>query len=316
MPTKKTTVKRETKTIPSSRKLKQPEYKSFKLHKSIKHSGAKLPSAWSMFKSSVKHLFEHKRVYGGIGLVYLALVIVLVRGFLFTSDIAASKDSITQLIGGFGGQIASSLTVVSFLFESSSPAGATGSLYQSIVLLLISLAAIWALRQTHAGQKITVKDAFYKSSYPLIPFLLVLIVIGLQMLPLIAGSFLYGATIVSGIAVTIIEKVLWGLLVFLLVLLSVYLVSASVFALYIVTLPDVGPMAALKSARGLVMHRRWTVIRKVLFLPFMLVLITFGILLPVIMVAAPIAEVVFLLLGAVLVMVAHSYLYTLYREML
>lgn len=300
----------------SSRKLKQPEYTSFKLHKTIKHSGPKLPSAWAIFKSSAAHIFAHKKLYGGIALVYLALVIVFVRGFIFTSDIGLAKESIEDLFSGFGGQIASSFTVLSLLLESSNPTGAAGSLYQSIVLLLISLVMIWALRQTHAGNSISLKDAFYKSTYPLVQFLLVIVVIGIQMLPLLVGSFLYGATISSGIAVTGIEKVLWGLLVFLLTLLSIYMISASVFALYIVTLPDMTPMKALRSARGLVQNRRWTVIRKVLFLPFIILIISAVVLLPVIMVAAPVAEIVFLLLGSALIITAHGYLYSLYRELL
>lgn len=314
MPAKKIVKKLESKD--SSRKLKQPEYKSFKLHKSIKHSGPKLPSAWSLFKNSVKHLYDYKRVYAGIGLVYLVLTIILVRGFIFTSDLGLAKETVQEIFKGFSGEIAASFTVISLLIESSSPTGATGSLYQSIVMLIVSLAAIWALRQTRAGQTVTVKDAFYKSSYPLVQFLLVLVVIGLQMLPLVAGSFLYGATITSGIAITVIEKLLWGFLVFLLVLLSIYMVSASVFALYIVTLPEMTPIRALKSAKSLVQFRRWSVIRKVLFLPLALLLITLGVLLPIIMIAAPIAEIAFLLVSATLLMVSHSYLYTLYRDLL
>lgn len=300
----------------ASRKLKQPDYKTFKLHKRIKHPGPKLPSAWKLFKASVHHLWAHKRVYFGIAFIYLLLTVVLVRGLTFTADLGLTKDTVQELFTGFGGQLASSVTILSMLVESGSPAGATGSLFQSIILLFISLVMIWALRQTYAGQKITVKDAFYKSSYPLVQFLLVLLVIGLQMLPFIAGNFLYSATVSSGIAVTVLEKVLWGVLSFLLILLSIYLVSAYVFALYIVTLPDMQPVQALRSAKNLVQFRRWTVIRKVLFLPFIIIVIGAAIMLPVIMVAAPIAEIVFLILGAVLVMVGHCYMYSLYRELL
>jgi len=311
----KTAAKKTVK--PASRKLKQPDYRSFRLHKKIKHPGPALPSGWKLFKSSLKHLWTHKRVYIGIGLIYLLLTLILVRGFIFTSDIGLAKDTVQELFSGFGGQLAGSVTVLSLLVESSNPSGTAGSFYQSAILLLISLVMIWALRQTHAGQSITVKDAFYKSMYPLIPFLLVLIVIGLQMLPLLAGNFLYSATIASGeIALGALEKGLWGALCLLLATLSVYLVSASAFAMYIVTLPDMTPMVALRSAKNLVQFRRWMVIRKVLFLPFILIIVGAVIMLPVIMIAAPVAEIVFLLLTTVLLMTAHSYMYALYRELL
>lgn len=310
--------KKPAKKVPSpeSRRLKTPNYRSFKLHKRIKHPAPGLPSSWSILKSSLKHLWAQKKLYGGIALVYLLLTTVLVRGFIFTSDLGLAKEAITELFSGVGGQIAGSFTVLGLLVETSSPSGITGSVYQSMILLLISLAMIWALRQTMAGKQVTVKEAFYKSGYPLVPFLLVLLVIGLQMLPLIVGNFLYGATITAGVAITAMEKILWGLLVFLLVLLTIYLVSASVFALYIVSLPDMLPMQALRTAKNLVQYRRWTIMRKVLFLPFFTLLAGIVIMLPVILILTPIAEIVFLLLSAALVIVSHGYMYSLYRELL
>lgn len=299
-----------------SRRLKTPTYKSFKLHKRIKHPAPDLPSAWSIYKESVAHVWSQKKLYGGIGLIYLLITIVLVRGFIFTSDLSLAKETITELFNGFGGQVAGSFTVLGLLVESSNPSGITGSLYQSMILILISLVMIWALRQTQAGKSISIKEAFYKSSYPLVPFLLVMLVIGLQMLPLIIGNFLYGATITSGVAITVFEKVLWGLLVFMLVLLSIYMVSASVFALYIVTLPDMLPTQALKSAKNLVQFRRWTIMRKVLFLPFIILITGIIIMLPVIYVITPAAEIIFLLLTAALVIIGHSYMYSLYRKLL
>jgi hypothetical protein len=314
MPHKKPTKKP---SVPeNARRLKTPDYRSFRLHKRIKHPAPGLPSSWSLFKSSLAHVWQYKKLYSGIALIYLLLVIVLVRGFIFTSDLGLAKETISELFSGIGGQIAGSFTVLGLLVETSSPTGITGSVYQSMILVLISLVMIWALRQTQAGKEITVKDAFYKSGYPLVPFLLVLFVIGVQMLPLIVGNFLYGATITAGIAITVMEKVLWGLLVFLLVLLSIYMVSASVFALYIVTLPDMLPMQALKSARNLVQYRRWTIMRKVLFMPFITLVIGIVIMLPVILILTPIAEIVFLLLSAALVVLSHSYFYSLYRELL
>ena len=57
------------------------------------------------------------------------------------------------------------------------------------------------------------------------------------------------------------------------------------FALYIVTLPDMTPMKALRSARELVRYRRWTVLRKVLFLPLMLLVVAAIIMVPIIILA-------------------------------
>lgn len=307
---------RKTKQEPKSRKLKQPEYRSFRLHKRIKHAGNKLPSAWSLLKASSQHILQHKKLFLGLCAVYVVLILVLVQGFTFTSDLSAAKESVQEVFSGTTGQLAASLTVFSMLVGSTSANTEAASVYQSLIIIIMSLAMIWALRQTHAGQKVTVKDAMYKSTYPLVQFVLVLIIIGVQMIPFIAGNFVYSATVGGGIAVSALEIILWSLLAFLLVVWSIYMVSASVFALYIVSLPDMKPISSVKSARKLVQFRRWTIIRKVLFLPLVIVVVGFLIMLPVIMFLTPAAEVVFLLLSSVMVVFSHSYMYSLYRELL
>jgi hypothetical protein len=166
------------------------------------------------------------------------------------------------------------------------------------------------------GTKVTVKDAYYKSLYPLIPFLLVLLVISLQLLPLAAANGLYSLVIGGGLAVTALEKTLWLILLFLFVLLSLYMITSSIFALYIVTLPDMKPMQALRSARELVRHRRWTVMRKVIFLPFALLVLAGLVSIPVILFLAPLAEAVFFIASMFGVAITHAYMYTLYRELL
>src|SRR5690606_28518012 len=118
---------------------------------------------------------------------------------------------------------------------------------QMLLLLIASLAIIWALRKTHGDVKVRARDAFYQGMYPLIPFILVLLVIGLQLLPLLLGSSLYSLVTTNGIAVHAIEQTAWLLLFGGLSLLSLYMLSSSLFALYIVTLPNMTPMKALRS---------------------------------------------------------------------
>jgi hypothetical protein len=316
MPRTTSNPKSKPKSEAPARKLKQPEYKSFRLHKRIPHGGKPLPSAWSIMKSSTRHLYEHKKLFLGITTVYLLLSIVLVRGFLVTSDVGIAKEAVQELFTGTTGQFAGALTVFSLLMQSNSATSEAAAVYQSIIVVVISLVTIWALRQTHAGKKVSLREAMYSSSYPLVQFVLVLLVLGLQLLPILIGNFLYSATVSGGVAISALEITLWTLLTFLLVLWSLYMISASAFALYIVTLPDMSPMVALKSAKNLVQLRRWTVLRKVLFLPVFMVILGLGIMLPIIMFATPVAEIIFLLLSSAVIVFSHSYLYSLYRELL
>jgi hypothetical protein len=97
---------------------------------------------------------------------------------------------------------------------------------------------------------------------------------------------------------------------------SIYMVSASIFALYIVTLPDMLPRQALRSARELVRYRRWQIIRKVFFLPVFVILAIGVIIVPLILYAPPIVPIVFYILSMLSILFAHTYLYSLYRELL
>jgi hypothetical protein len=58
------------------------------------------------------------------------------------------------------------------------------------------------------------------------------------------------------------------------------------------------------------------VMRKVLFLPLLLLLIAAAIMLPIIIWLAPLARWVFFILTMSVLAAVHGYLYTLYRELL
>lgn len=298
-----------------ARKLKPAKGKFFGLVGNKKYL-ASIPSAWTIFKRSNRHLNEHKKLFGIISLIYLGLTMLLVRGFQLTTDLGLAKQAFDELLNGAGNGITSSLAVFGYLVGTNSPNSEVATVYQTMIIVLFSLVTIWALRQTHAKEKISVKDAFYKASYPLIQFILVLLVVGLQFIPFVLGNFLFSATVGSDIAVNLAEKILWSALSFMLVLWTVYLVSSSLFALYIVTLPDMTPLQALRSAKKLVKFRRWSIIRKVIFLPFILCIILAVVMLPTIMFVTPISEVVFLILISSVLVVSHSYMYSLYRELL
>jgi len=299
------------------RQIQRPKYKSFKVSKRLKQPKHKLPKARVMFVNSIKHLWKYNKVFGGITAIYLVLTIVLVKGFSMANDVPAIKESIVQTFSGAGGQLAAGATIFGVLLGGVSGVSSdVAGVYQSILLIIVSLAVIWTLRQTHAAKSVRVRDGFYRGMYPLIPFLLVLLVIGLQFIPLAFSSWLLSVTVLSGLAVTAVEQVLWVLLCFLLALLSLYLVCSSVFALYVVTLPDMSPMKALRSTGDIVLYRRWEVMRKVLFLPVVIVLIGAIIMLPVILWLTPLAEWLFFALSMLALAVSHSYIYSLYRELL
>jgi len=260
---------------------------------------------------------QHWRVFGGILLVYIFLTIILVKGVGGGIGLSEIKNVAQETIQGNSAQLITAFTLFGFLLGSAgSSVSETGAAYQTLLTILFSVVFIWVLRQTYADKKVGIRDSFYNGVYPLIPFTLVLIVIGLQLIPIAAASSLYAIVITGGLAVNITETILWLLLFLGLSLLSLYWVSSSVFALYIVTLPDMRPMVALRTAQKLARNRRWEIMRKILFLPVILLIIAAAILLPLILYVTPLAEWVFFVLNMCALLVAHSYMYALYRELL
>lgn len=75
-------------------------------------------------------------------------------------------------------------------------------------------------------------------------------------------------------------------------------------------------MKALRSARELVRYRRWTVLRKILFLPVVLLVAAAVVMVPIIIWLTPLAQWIFFLLTMFALVAVHAYMYNLYRELL
>ncbi|MDL2341912.1 MAG: hypothetical protein QFB87_02455 [Patescibacteria group bacterium] len=276
----------------------------------------KLMPVWLLTKQASLLFWRHKRVFIGITLVYGLLNVVLAQG-LGGTDVGSLKNQLGQVFTGNTGALTSSLVVFASLIGSAgNSSNGTAGAYQLFLALIASLAVIWALRQTTAGAKFRVRDAYYRGMYPLVPFVLVLLVVVIQLLPLAIGSTIYNVVLTQGIAVTGLEKAIWGVVFASLALLSLYLLSSSLFGLYIVTLPDMTPLKALRSARQLVRGRRWTVLRKILFVVPLLLLAAAVIMIPFILLLTVVAKYIFFLLTVFALVAVHGYMYTLYRELL
>lgn len=289
---------------------------SRRIKKRVTHP-VKLPSIWQLAKRTSQMLWLHRRLFIGITLIYGFVNLLLVQGFSSGADVSTLKESFNQAFTGNFGFLTSSIsTFVVLLGTAGNTTSQTAGAYQVFLAIVVSLAIIWALRQVAAAGNPRVRDAFYRGMAPLVPFMLVLLVIGFQLLPLTIGSGLYSIVVNNGIAVYAVEKIIWALLAGVLALLTFYLLSSSLFALYIVTLPDMTPMKALRSARELVRHRRWTVLRKLLGLPVILFVAAAIVMLPIIIILTPLAQWVFFVLTMFSLVAIHAYIYTLYRELL
>lgn len=302
---------------PNARLRKKPNYKSFRLHKRIKHHGPKLPSWSVLVKKSLLLMRANWRQIVAFSIVYGILNMIFVRGFDGTVDVSELKQSLSDLFGVDYTPLITGFTIFGLLTESTLQAPSeTAQIYQSFLLVFASLSIIWLYRQQQAGNKVSMKMAFYRGMYPFVPFVLVLTVIGLQMLPGIIGNFVYLAVVEGGFAVNAAEQFVWLLLYISMLLLSLYMVSGSFIALYVVTLPDMTPMSALAETRALVRFRRSALLGRALALFLVIVMFFVVLILPIIFFAPALADWIFFISTVLAIPFVHGYVFSLYRELL
>jgi hypothetical protein len=292
-----------------SRKLSRPFKRTPKQERPVFKSVVGAPR---LFVRSCRFLSDNWKLFSVIMVIYAAVYIIMVGG-LSSSNLNATKST---LLSDHTGNLAMSSTLFASLLSSGNNGNTAAGAYQTILIIVISLVLIWALRQLYAGHAIRARDAFYKGTYPLVPFILVLLIIALQLLPLVFGGALYNAVIINGIVSGAFPTMVVIAIAIALATLSFYWICSSLIALYIVTLPDMTPLEAIRSARDLVRFRRWVVLRKLLFLPLTLLIFGAIILMPIARYATTLSVFVFFLLAIIAIAVIHSYMYALYRELL
>lgn len=306
------TSKTNTQTKKRVRKL------SYRAKKQVVRQNKKIPGSFRLLRMTVLHIWRNKKLFGGILLVYALLYILLVKGLAANFQLGETRNAIETALGDNLGKPELGLALMGALVGTTgNTAGASANVYQLLLFIIISLVIIWCLRQTFETKKdLRIRTAFYSSMYPFIPYILVWLVIALQFLPALAGLTIYGLVTANGIAVNAFEQIVWFLFLLSLTGWSVYMVSSSVFASYIVTLPGMTPMLALKKARALVKFRRFLILRKVLFLPLVVVLVMLLVFLPLVLYLTVLAEVLFLVFFLAALLFMHAYFYVLYREMM
>ena len=277
-----------------------------------------VPSAFKLFMNSMRLLAGHWEVFGGLLAIFAILNLLLVGGLTGASELQGAKDNLDNTANGPFSKLSTGLNLFTFLVASGTGTTAAGvaNAYQILALIVISLAIIWACRQLYAGKAVRVRDGFYQGMSPLITSILVLLVASLQLLPMLLGLFLYDSLISGGVLTVAWEQAIIALVSVGLIALSIYWVLATVFALYIVTLPGMTPLAAISSARSIVRFRRGLILRKLLFLLIALVVPAAIILVPVSIYVTIAAVPVYFMLTVVAIGVIHAYLYNLYRALI
>ncbi len=317
--TKKNTVVKKAKVTREDARLREkPKYRSFRMHKRVKHHAPSLPNSYKLMKKALRLMWVNKKPLFFFTLIYGALFLLFVRGIFNPINIGDIRFEIESSLGEGSGTSFEANRLVFGQLASTLASGLSGeqSIYQIMLLVIGGLALIWLFRQHQAGNDVSVRMAFYRGMYPLIPFLLIVYLLLLQLLPGVIGNFLYTTVVAGGIAVNGLEQFIWLLLYVSLLLLSFYLISSTSMALMIVTLPEMTPMMALRRARELARFRRFSLFRKILALLLFIGLFFIVIVFPALFITAWLAQGLFLLLSILTLPFAIAYLFVLYRELL
>ncbi len=276
-----------------------------------------LPSVIVITKKAFLVLWNNKKFWLILLFWYLFFNLLFVKGFSSNLSVSNLKSQFEHLFSGTYSRFNSSLTVLLLLVSSTTSNNvnqSTGA-FNFFLLIFISLIMIWSLIQINQDKIPKVKDAIYRGIYPIVPFVLILFILALELLPATIGASVYNIVKINGIAAHAFEQVGWFIFFIGLLFWSLYMISSSIFALYIVVEQNINPIAALKQAKRLVSKRRLLVLRKILFLPLLIVVFLVIIMIPSILLFSNFASWIFYLLTIIIIPIIHSYLYNLYQDL-
>lgn len=273
-----------------------------------------VPSSFSLLGSTLGFFYQHKRKLLGVAAVFLVLYLVMVRSGS-TFDLESTDQLISDELGT--NELVNKAVLTGILLGSggSSESGIS-SLSAFLLIVLGSLAFIWAIRRLEAGKTFRTRDAYYKGMYPLIPFILVVFLISLQMIPFVVGGFLYATAEVNGLISSLLERAVFVSAWVALGLLSVYWLANSLMGVYAVTLPDIYPLQALRSTKQIVKGRRWSIFLKMAMGAIVLGIVSSLILLLAVMALPAIAVYVYDVLLVLALLFTHIYLFKLYKSLI
>jgi len=258
-----------------------------------------------------------------------ALLVGIASQSTFTSLANSLQQTSTQMIyGGFGQFGNATLLFLAAIGGSlSSQSGsASTSIYAILMALLVWLTVVWLLRQQLAGNTVRLRDGLYNAGAPILPTFLIVLVMVVQLLPVGLAAIGYSSANSSGLLSGGVEAMLFWFAAGLLVLLSLFWLTSSFFALIIVTIPGMYPFVALRRAGDLVTGRRVRILLRLLWAALMIAIVWAIVFIPFILLdtwlndiwswfaSVPLIPLLLLVMSSLTLVWLSAYIYGLYRK--
>ncbi len=312
--------------------LARRPHRSFRLTRKRDYKRSlKLPGYWAFTNHVRRTLWENRKLFGGLVLVYVA-VIVIIGGFgaqdTYSNLNQALKDGSGDLFkGNFGTIGQAGLLLVATVTQGLSPSLTEAqSIFGGLAFFFVWLATIWLLRNVLAGHKPKLRDGLYNSGSPVLATAIVTFIILVQLIPVAIALIAYDAAQVSGLADSGIPAMLALIGVVMIATVSAYWIISSIIALIIVTLPGMYPMNAIRAAGDMIVGRRLRLLLRMVWLGFIVVAAWIILVVPIILfddwlksIAPaiswfPLVPLVIFGLGSATAVFVTSYIYLLYRR--
>ncbi len=291
----------------------------------------KLPGYISFTNYVIRTIWNNRKIFGLLALVYAVLTALLVG--IASQDI---YSTLTGTINSTSGNLFSSaigqLGKASLVFITTATGGISQSLteaqqiYAVIILLITWMTSVWLLRNILAGHKVKVRDGLYNACSPIVSTFIVALVFIVQLLPLALALIGYAAASSTGLLLNGVEAMLFWIAAGLLAVLSLYWTTSTFFALVIVTLPGMYPFKALKAAGDMVVGRRLRILLRLIWMIVITIVMWAVIMISTIMIDSwlkglwpaiawiPTIPIVLLVLGSFTIIWVSSYIYLFYRK--
>lgn len=292
----------------------------------------KLPGYWAFTGHVRKLLWQHRRTFGLLTLVYMLLTVILVgmaSQDTYTQLQAALEEAGSEIFDGDWNQVgqAGLLLVAGVTGSFTDTLTEAQQIYGSILLLFAWLTTVWLLRAILAGNKPRLRDGLYNAGAPVLSTFLIGLVMLIQLLPLALAIIGFSAATASGFLNSGgVEAMMFWAVAGLLALLTLYWLTSTFIALVVVTLPGMYPMQALRTAGDLVIGRRLRILLRLLWMILLVALAWVIVMIPIILldtwlksmwpaiVWLPIVPAVLLIISTLTIIWSASYVYLLYRR--
>ena len=307
-------------------------HRSFRrTHQRFYARSLRLPGYWAFARDVTRMLWEQRRLFGLLVVVYAVLSGVMVgiaSQAVYQQLGDALQHSSGDVFSGNWGEVgkAGLLLITTITGGASITPSEAQQIYSGILLLLTWLTTIWLLRNGLAGHAVRLRDGLYNAGAPFLSPFLVGLVFVVQLLPLALALHGYSAAVGSGLLDGGVIAMIFWFIAALLATLSLYWVTSTFIALVVVTLPGMYPFQAIKTAGDLVVGRRLRILLRLLWAAVLLLLTWSLIMIPLILIDAwvkeiwpvvvsvPVIPVSLLLLSSLTTVWLASYVYMLYRK--